>query len=386
MAKMTKGFIDSASLHGALGALILGKSSSWDQWMQQNILESTYLLLHSNIGIIPGPGDYAGATGEFEQLVKELPSLEAQQFDIVAQTDQKTRGWLSRWPDLVEKAWNSAQTDPSFNDWASFNIEVFWMNHVQMHGSLFNEQYIPTIARLTGAKEEELVRLHSMTKVPKIVRGWQKRGLRDEASRLANRAYLISALIRGKFHEFIAQDEGLQLISHPFRKFVQAKLPKAREVLVSNSEQYFVKMIVGAAIRETSRRRRVGKWLSTIENARKAIDAKRIYLPNASTISDGEKRAAQAVKEIGLCTTPKLARSAFELVLKLAGGALVSIALTPWVGPIVPVALWAYEFNRGHGIGDKLARSAFDTKRRFAKLAKTIPGRIERHWDFDTDD
>ena len=75
---MTRGFVDSASIHGALATLSLSGGEILSPWDRQRLQDTTYLLLFRQIGIIPGlPGGYRGASGLFAHVISRLPALES---------------------------------------------------------------------------------------------------------------------------------------------------------------------------------------------------------------------------------------------------------------------------------------------------------------------
>ena len=378
MSVETQGFIDSASIHGAITALMLGRSETWDRWTQQSILESTYLLLHSNIGMIPGPGPFHGAAGALKQVFQQLPNLHNVSLDR-AIADRKTRQWLSRYPEKIKQAWVNLKNDPNSLVWKEQSINLFWENHSRMHGSLFNQEYIPTIARLLdGPTEKTLQNIYELSKNPNQVKNWRKAQNCEDAL-IAQDAWCLSALIRGKYHEFLAKDEQLQLISHPFRYKIQKKLTSTPGIPITNSEQLFTKMLIGASLSEISMERRVDAWVSNINKSRQAIEQDRLYLPDSTTIEIAERMASKAALEAELTSTPKLLIEALDLGFSMIVGGIISISIAPWMGPIGPALLMAYKYSTGQNISTKIARSTIDTRRRFAKLGEMVPGRINRN-------
>lgn len=101
---MTKGFVDSASIHGAITALLFGRrTTKWDPWTTQSALDTTYVFLHSGIGVIPGPGEFAGASGYFENVVRGLPPL-GRRPPNRAKADRETQLWLAAPQRNIDKA------------------------------------------------------------------------------------------------------------------------------------------------------------------------------------------------------------------------------------------------------------------------------------------
>jgi hypothetical protein len=115
---------------------------------------------------------------------------------------------------------------------------------------------------------------------------------------------------------------------------------------VFNSEEYFVKAIIGSAMLETTSDRRAKAWVDNLVKARAAIERRAISLPRAAVDADAERLAAEAARA--------------------------------WAGPLGPITTAAYRQYRGASVGEDLARFLLDTKRRFRQLAGTVPGRISR--------
>src|ERR1035437_3490496 len=218
MRAMTKGFIDSASVHSALAALSRRGDRDLSAWDHQSLIDCTYLLLFHKIGIVPGPGDYRGASGLFEHVVARLHSLEERKFSTT-QALRSTRAWLTKSASDIRIAWDRTRAQPEFPVWAATQRELFWLHHVRMHMSLFNPEIVPHIASLLNVSANELQRLNLMSQNERTVGLWARS--RGEDARLANDAWLVAALIRGKVHEYIAAQNGLHLAGHPFRKLIE---------------------------------------------------------------------------------------------------------------------------------------------------------------------
>lgn len=373
---MTGGFIDSSSVHGALTAIVLGKHGRWTSWDERNVLDATYLLMHDHIQVIPPPGSYAGAHGFYQQVVSRFPWLESKTThkDIA---ERNTKNWLTRYPNALASAWNEAQTDPNFPEWARLQRELFWPDHSRTFGGLFNEEFIPYIFGLMGCSEKELRKVHSLTKEVNCVRHWSKGELNSEEAQLAERAWLLASMVRGKYHEYFARAGKLQLISHPYKKYAWLKLKPGPSLPLLNSEEYFLRMIIGSALLERSPDRRVKVWVDNIAKARQAITLAKITLPQTALDSDAEWHAVSAAKKIGMPSSPAIVRRTLDITVAVGLGLLIGITLSPWASPLGPLAQQAHRHFRDASIGDDLAKLALSTRRRFLKLASSVPGRIE---------
>jgi hypothetical protein len=148
---------------------------------------------------------------------------------------------------------------------------------------------------------------------------------------------------------------------------------------VYNSEEYFVKAIIGSALIETTEDRRVRAWVDNVVKGRKALELPQIALPQANVDSDAERFAAEAARTCGISASYSRIRRELELAAALGMGAFLTIGVSPWAGPLGPIAAAFDRQYRGVSIGDDLARIMMDTTRRFRRLARSVPGRIVRN-------
>lgn len=335
------------------------------------------MLLFHEVGIVPGPGEYRGASGLFTHVVSALPSLTTHRVRT-GQALQYTKAWISRAQSQVRTTWLAAQNDPDYVNWAALMRDLFWIDHVRMHGALFDLELLSHTANLLQCSPEDLQRVHDSSKNETIVRGWLQTDLSSSEARLASDAYLLNVLFRGRFHEYVAANSGLHLCGHPFRKLVHRQLKVAPGEPVTNSEDYFVRAIVGSALLETTEVRRVTKWSDNIQRARNAIALGRIALPPALIDADAERLAAEAAKRTGISTTYERIRRELDAAVALGVGGLLLVTISPWLGLVAPFVPQVYRQLRGVSIGDDLSRSCLDTTRRFARLARRTAGRIDR--------
>jgi len=371
---MTQGFIDSASIHGAIVALSKGKTEKISDWDTQSLLSSTYLLLFDNINIIHGPGYYAGASGPYSKVLSGLPFLEGFQFDRTSAI-RNTSFWLNRFPDSLKDSWQALTSDDQFKAWQTNAIELFWIHHAKMYAGLFNEEYIPSISKIINCSEKELRGIHHASENINEVKKWSK--VNSWTSELAHNAWTASALIRGRFHEYLSYSNNTHLVAHPFRKFGERDSGGNGEAYITNTETYFTKIIIGSALLETSRERRLDAWIANIDKARKAISLKSIALQNTSLDSDAEKQAAMAAKTCHLPASPTIIQRSLDVSSALGIGFLLKVVFSPWIKIASPFATQTYKYNTGRTIGEDISSLIFDNKKRYQRLASRVPGRIK---------
>jgi hypothetical protein len=350
---LTHGLIDSATIHSAIALLRLGSDSkAVGTWERQCILDATYLLLFEDMWIAPGSGLFRGASGFLEDVLKKLPSLAKIVFtrDKVEESLQLAKTWAASNPSDVRTAWEMLNSQPEFPIWSVVSRDLFWVDHVQMHDALFNTEFIPQIATLLGSSTEEIEKIRLRSRDKKIVRQWIKSSSAGSEADIAQKAYAADVLLRGRYHEYAATKNGFHLCGHPMRKPVEIPISSTSAEPVYTSEEYFVKMIIGSALLETTEDRRVKTWLENIVKARnQIIDLKSVALPPAVLLIDAENRAAEAAKICGIS------------------------ASYGWLRRGLDVA-----HHRDSSVGDAAADLLMNTKRRFKRLAEKAPGRIER--------
>lgn len=371
----TQGFVDSASLHGAFAALILGKPESWTEWDRQSLLECTYLLLFNNMSIVPGPRLSGKAAYGYEtEVVGKMPKLLTGDGDR-REAEQRIRWWLARYPERLKRAWEDLKNDPRVDDWSNYRREFFWENHIRGRDGLFSLEYASHLARVLGCSEADLRKVHALSTDLKQVKLWAK-GHMDAAAELADAAYRLSSLISGKYHEYLARTAGLQLVSHPHRAVISIPIPMKVSILSTNSEQCFIKMIIGSALLESTAKRRIHCWIDNIRKARDAIDLKAISLRQCTLDADAESQAVAAARRIELPGSSSLQRDILTSAATLNLSFWLSMVLGPWafLGLGIP---FLYKQKRQVTIGEDLARVG-TTRRNFLRLGRSVPGRIER--------
>lgn len=193
---MVRGFIDTATLTSALGAVRQGVGRSLSLWHDQSLVEVTYLLLHERMSVIPRPGRLGGEIGDISILLSILPDISARQ------TNQKpamqiTNTWLDNNPQILNNVWRSAEKEQALWEWAIPQRDLRWVHHSETYGALFDEIFIPRIATVLQIPEMDLRKIHSTTTDPNKVKNWLKKGASSEDAKVAEKAWVLGGIIRG---------------------------------------------------------------------------------------------------------------------------------------------------------------------------------------------
>ena len=198
----------------------------------------------------------------------------------------------------------------------------------------------------------------------------------DEASRIADLAYLLSSLVRGKYHEYHARAASLQLIAHPHRQSIAVKTNEHIDIPVSYSEQFFVKVLVGSALLHHNAEQRIKAWSDNILKARNLIRLNAIILPQTVIPEDAERYACEAAKRLELPGTRPWQVAIGTWATGAAIGSVLAVILAPWTSIIGGVIPPVYKRVKGRQLGEDLAK--IRGMRKYERLANSIPGRIDR--------
>lgn len=375
----TSGFIDATSIRGTLAVLIQGRGAEFGLWDRQSILEVSYLLLHGNFKIVPGTRDSATAVGLYSHVVEAFPWLEVRGYQRL-NAERQSQRWLKRYQPLIRREWQKLRASNSFNEWSTTHKRLFWPDDIKMYGALYSRDAIPAIAALTGLSETDLNKVRDLSTNMRRATRWAVSTHYSEEVEVAERAWLLSALMRGKFHEYVARDLRVQLLPHQFREGISGRVGRPTTFPALEAELLFIKMIIGSALLESTAPRRVRAWVDGIARARAALAAKKIALPDLATQADAERAAARAAKDIGLYASGELIRRALDVAVSIGLGTLLSVEVSPWFSPLAPISQQIFRHFRGKTIGDDIERAILHTSWRFKKLARSFPGRIDRVW------
>jgi hypothetical protein len=204
---------------------------------------------------------------------------------------------------------------------------------------------------------------------------------------LAIDAYVLAALLRGRYHDHVAEAANLQIMHHPIRYGV---LPKKKETTVfvpTNTEKYLTSIILAGALSEKKIKDRIVLWAENVIKARKAAKIGAIDLSQKDSNSVAESLAMDVAKRLDLRTYSRLTATSLEALSSLIIDGLVCLGLCPWAGvppwvglPVGPGVTAAIRQGTGKSTGEIAASRLYQRRARIRNLAKAVPGRIEGRW------
>jgi len=259
-------------------------------------------------------------------------------------------------------------------------IKVGWAEHSQRLGGLFNVSFIPQIALVLGRDEAHWHALWRLTCDPK----WISEQVRNpyggaDFSDVAD-AYLLAALLRGLYHDYLARDSGGQIIHHPFRAPVLTPLrnTSAVDFSVHNTERFLATITIASAFAEKSMERRIELWASNVHNAHKAFVEGSMDLDPKDYEDVALEVSLRNAKVARIRGYGKWLDAVLRLGEALGVGVLTSFVLNRWAAAAAGVGAQALSDHFG-GIGSA-ANRIFTRESRLRQLAQAGPGRIIRVW------
>jgi hypothetical protein len=376
MPTTTRALIDSATLHDAFGALTAGSREHWNPWLAKNLIDTTWLLLFDNITLVPGPRKTGtnAVPGYEAKLVSRMPEL-LQGMPMDSKALASAKQWINHPSKPVRKAWDASKRREEFPEWASYLRQSGWPVHFAANQCLFSSEDSSWLADLLNVSEATLLEAHRQSESEKNVSNWSK-GKGGDVAELVGQAYLASILARGKYHEYFARRNELQLIAHPVRDSITTRTNKLRPISAANSESRFVDVLIGSALLEPTANRRIELWIDNISRARLAIRSGAIALPNTVQDSDAEAHAITSARKISIQGAAAWER---DLLNWSVGGnisAIGAMLLGPW-GIATGLTLVAYKMVRGRTVGESLALAA-TTDANFRRLGRAVAGKVFR--------
>lgn len=376
MRRTTHALIDSATLHDAFGALTAGSRAQWNPWMTKNLVDTTWLLLFNNITLVPGPrqSGTGAVPGHEAKLVSRIPELLLRK-PPNPQALASTKRWLSHPNKPVREAWNASRHRDEFAEWASYLRKTWWPVHFAANQCLFRSDDLVWLADLLNVSGATLIEAQRQSESEKNVQSWSK-GKGGDVAELASQAYLASILARGKYHEYFARSNQLQLIAHPVRDSITTRTNKPHPIPAANSESRFVNILIGSALLEPTPNRRIELWIENITRARLAIRSGEIALPQTVQESDADNHASMSARKISISGAAAWKRDLLNWGIGGNISAIGAMLLGPW-GVAAGLSLVAYKMARGRTVGESLALST-TTDGNFRRLGRTVSGKVFR--------
>lgn len=390
---MSIGYIDSASLHGVIAALTYSSIESWPAWTSNAAIATTGLLATNpllRVEVAASPSPYVGACGLYDHMRLALTSTvvadSKPEHSVTADARQRLRRWTRRNLARVKQIWQDTEEDSSFAEWLDWSIKHAWIEHAMMHNGLFDPAFVPELAILLNCSEPELHRILELSQNPREVAQWVREDLNEPICELAVQAYVISALLRGRFHDHLAEAQDLLIMHHPLRDRILAYKSKNVAFVATDSEVFFIKILLFSALCEKRIEDRISLWADNIVKTRLGLD--KVDLRQRDSEAKAIEAARETVKKLNLRVHPRRVTKAIDISADVATGSLITV-LCWWSGvPLLESSAIGILGDVGiresvkellrDSMGSKVAARLYGRAKRLSNLATAGPGRIER--------
>lgn len=388
---MTTALVDSATIHQVVQFLDRGMAKQYP-WSLGAVIELTALLMREDsMAIAPGlmlPKSTVLDDQEFLTGIMTtnglISSLSVFDKCTASRAAHRSRQWIGRSTNIdavraeVEKLMGDNESFLNWIDWAASNA---WHAHSRRFGGLFDETHLPYVARILGIAIEEARHLHSRSANARAIS--QLVAVRGQDFEQMTRAYVSSAIIRGRYHEEVARNDGLQLIRHPLRGMIaRSRTGKGtQEIRVPPVAACLACILIYGAVKQGSLKNRMGCWVENVRNAHRYLKGSGLRLAEGSGYRAADTALVLA-KQAGVRIVDSRWDTVLERAVGLGLGILTSVYLHPWLGSTVGAA--ADAGARKSGLPGRAINSlAYYVKG--PKLKQLAAGRIETEWSKTVD-
>lgn len=238
-------------------------------------------------------------------------------------------------------------------------------------GGLFDMTFSRALSKVLSINEKDLKKAWSesanINSLPRV----------GELAETVRSAYVLSILLRGRYHDLVAREMELQVMHHPMRTAILPTLPQPADAplvySVTNSERFMAHLLWAGSFGERKQTDRIQLWAENVRRVRLAVLNEEIDLPQRSSDDRAIRTAVDAARKAGIRTHAKLIDDGVDLAVALGIGALSSFVVNGW--PDMYVTLATYVASKKQDVGERLMRPTYENRRRLRHLGE-LPGRI----------
>lgn len=378
---MADGLIDSATVSQVVQCLDRGTTGQYP-WSLTTVIDLTALLMRAdNFALAPGLAPSANVVLNDEarltdlmlshELVKFLPKRDT---NCVATAIARSKQWIGRATNLtaVREEVNRLMSDnENFNKWIDWVVENAWIPHARRFSGLFDEMYLKYVARILSLDVADAMDLHQRSKDAGELNRLATN--RDEDFELMTRAFVASAIIRGRYHAQLAAASGMNIVRHPLRGMV-ARPRTSQDITefpVSKAMQCLAWIVLYGAFKQ-GHDHRLKSWTKSIKNVRGFLNRGGVRLDDASDVASVEA-ALYIARKVKIDVTNRDLDLILGLAASVGVGVLSVICHHPWIG--LPASFVAGFAGR--------ARNPLAFHIHARRLKDVAAGCIETEWQKD---
>jgi len=386
--EQTAGIVDAASVDSIVTCMARVGPVQAGVWAWTGSVESTTaLLLNRTLAFAPSPEYSGGQTGPFEALRRSLAPFLSDAFPAEQKRQEalrKTKAWTRKHAERIAVEFSKLMADANCRQWLESEVELQWENHSQASNGLFNETLVPEISSVLNIPLEELRRLLILSRDRETVRQYCKTTDGADFHTTCD-SYVLAALLRGVYHDYLARDRRQQILHHQLRRnprLLPKVLRKPRMIVpIPNTAEYLARIILGSAARE-AKSKRIQAYSHYLANGREAHFRESIDLSHKTYDSAAKDAAVAAARRLGIHTVPQVAYRLIDLAAAAGIGVITSFFVDPFWS--LTIGGGSYVASLHKDVGERIGEAALDTRKRVTRLADLGPGRIGSSADTDS--
>jgi hypothetical protein len=352
----SQGFVDSASTYEIVTACDLGSPKKIYPWARTVANDLTMgLVFLDHIRLAPSPGPAGKASKLYAVLTDAL--LDSNVLGVESVPDERTRtrslnvvrkrlALPAETEGLRQRIADLDADETNYKPWLDWVVtSKAWLENTNRLGTLVNYEFSSEIASVLNVSVSEIDRVAHLSGDPTEVEKVMGRPGGDTFALLA-KAFLTSALIRGKYHELVIGRRA-QFIRHPMRA---TPASSGDYFPASKMQAYFSHAILAGALSERSPEARIKAWVRLVLEARKARRNAELsgqaylndVMPSGAPVSDDValQRAVDLAIQLGVANSLGRFYRTVDIALQI-GVAGTGFVLSPPMAAAIAVGWWA---------------------------------------------
>jgi len=379
----TRGHVDGGTVSGALSLFRFHRPNNAYPWAWQNASEVTALLVSTeHIGLSPEPAPLRPPTDPTGPLIRQLSGVVESRLihhEISSTCSVQTKRWVRRNLEKIRGSYAQLKTDiAGFGSWLDWVIENSWASHAARKGGVCDRVFLREVALALEVPYGDLLRIQQLSADPVLLRRFCRHHRSSGDFDLMVDAFVVSAIIRGKYYAMVARGSSCQFLCHQSRESIFATAPpSSNEYGLTNTERYLAALLVSSAFRERRYTARISAWSDGILRSRRAVAEERIDLRHRRLDDVALEESIRVLKLLDIRTTSKWIDRGVDAGLALGVGVLTSFFLDPLAGFAVGMisAPVLGRIQLGQTVG-----ALSQTKKRLRNLAVAEGGLLRRNW------
>ena len=369
-ATRSKAYIDQSTAFEVIHYLRATRIGHQLNWTTEGAFNTTYLLMASDHVHVTGtPVSPRSPSGPFSILLRSLQQVlgfEKASALTSHRAELGAKSWARRNIPKLHAFYREIVESSDYQRYLDIPIDI-WVDHTRRLGGMFDGRFVGVTASVLGAPEAELRTLLAAT--------------RDEASlpSLLSESlapYVVSQLVEGRYHYYLAKGR-YQVVIHPIREGVYPALTNVVDIPSSQVLWHLCAIALNRARQESSLDARIQTWADITLALRSHVQAGLIALGNREKDGDNIDTAVKGAAFAGVDAPSKSIRAMVDFGLPLLGGAITTVAFSPWLA--VPAAALLGLVTDNFEVSRR-ASQKFGYQRRVRDLAQAPPGRIRPMW------